>query len=285
MIKPGNKTLIVLDIDNTINTKNLSGDIQLVKEFVEFHSKVSLRKDIKMAYNTTRGISRVLEMLKKEQEYFGNGIISALNGSIIYDLREMKQLEGHIIVTEIRKSIADWLKKNKDITFMACYTNNDIYGRVYLKDPSSVNEFYKLHEFSFNNDRARCISDVDTYASWIENSNINMIEFKTANENVTNNYLIGNENISFSFDGHFYINPKDIDKGSGLRDLRKFLYDEDDSVDVIVAGDSKTDLAMFNDLNYINIVVGEKLQINEGLSYTRVKDPKELCDLLNQLIL
>ncbi len=284
MTKPENSKLIVLDIDNTINTKNLNGEIQLVKEFIELHTKIDLKKNIKIAYNTTRGISRVLEMLKGEQEYFGNGVISALNGSLIYDLKSMQQLEGYTISAETRKMLSEWFVESTDITFMAFYTNNDIYGHVYLKDANTVDEFYKLHESSFNHEKYRCISDPKSYASWIEQKDINMIEFKTANENKTNKFIINNPTINFSFDGHFYINPKGINKGSGLRDLIKFLYKDESNLDTIVAGDSKTDLAMFLDSNYMNIIVGERLQEIRNDNYTRVRDPKELCSILSKLL-
>ena len=41
---------------------------------------------------------------------------------------------------------------------------------------------------------------------------------------------------------------------------------------------------MFSDSNYMNIIVGERLQEIRNDNYTRVRDPKELCSILSKLL-
>lgn len=278
-------TLLILDIDNTINNKNINGEIHLIQEFKNLYKKLKNRNDIKVTYNTTRGISQVFRILKDRGEYFGSGIISALNGGLIYDLKNMKQIHSYVISKEAKIFLSEQFIKDENITFMAMYSNNDIYGRVFLKDQKFIDEFYKAHDFSFNFDKNRCISDKIIYSTWIKEYEINMIEFHTLNKKNTTKNFLNNNDINFSFDGHYYINAKGVDKGKGIEELKNIFLENKSRTKIIVVGDSLTDKAMFDDSNFMNIAIGNKINFIESTNYKHLKNPVELCDFLYKLFL
>ncbi len=284
-----NKTLLVFDIDNTLNTKDTIGNIDLIPCYKNIYSKIVANKNTYITYNTTRGIFRIKEILSANNEtFYGSGIISSLNGGLIYNLNMNTEIKSELISESASNFLAKWYLSNfKSITFMAIYSTNDIFGKVFIQDKNEINKFYEKYSASFNYDKNRCVSDPEIVSKWISKNNNIMLEFRIKPDTQDCLKMLKKINqISLTYDGLFYINSVGVDKGSGLKLLKNELFESFDQLDTVVAGDSLTDSKMFSNKNKLNIAVGNKISANsfDTEKFCRVQNPNELCTKLGNYL-
>lgn len=275
---------LFLDVDNTLNTKDLDSNIQLHNDFKNLYLKLISNKQVKIFYNTTRGIARLLDILCQNNEvFYTSGIVSALNGAVIYDLKSGRQIKSFPMSTKTSRYISQWFTETDSIEFAALFTDNDIYGKVFIKDKILLKSFYNQNDSSFNFDIARCTSDISEFSSWIQKNKCTLIEIKLLNSSAIN-ALKETTSLEVSFDGSYYVTSKGVNKAKGIEYI-KSIYKEDAKPNIIVAGDSFTDIVMFNNDNKANILVGHKIGLINTMNTYKVKDPAELCLFLSKLLI